>query len=82
MLGLAAVGGMLYRFRPRRTTASSTAPVPALEFPPHWDVGSVRIEPAGALCSGPGLRLVSGIELGSPRLDSEQLVKTMFQEVA
>jgi hypothetical protein len=54
--------------------------LPALQFPPHWDVGSVRIEPAGALCSGPGLELVSGIELGAPRLDSEHLVKSMFQE--
>jgi hypothetical protein len=52
------------------------------EFPPHWDAGSVRIEPAGALRSGPGLRLVSGIELGSPQLDTEPLVKSTFQEDA
>ena len=82
VLALAAAGGMLYRYRPRRTTAPSAATVPAFEFPPHWDTGTVRIEPAGALCSGPGLRLVSGIELGSPRLDSEHLVKSVFEEDA
>jgi hypothetical protein len=81
VLALAAAGGMLYRYRPRRTTAPSAATA-AFEFPPHWDTGTVRIEPAGALCSGPGLRLVSGIELGSPRLDSEHLVKSVFEEDA
>ena len=81
-IALAAVGGTVYRYRPGRRAVQAPATVPALAFPPHWDIGSVRIEPVGGLCSGPGLRLVSGIELGTPRLDSEHLVKSVYQEEA
>ena len=77
---LVAAGGALYRYRPRPRARQGITSLPTLEFPPHWDVGSVRIEPTGGLTSGPGLQLVSGIELGAPRLDSEHLVKSVYPE--
>ena len=42
----------------------------------------MRIGPAGPFCAGPGLTLVSGIELGEARLSSEHLVKAVTPEEA
>jgi len=77
MLALAAAGSAAYHFRPRRPARPSTSSaVPAIAFASRWDAGSIRLSPTGPLGAGPGLRLVSGIEIEPPRLDREQLVAT------
>jgi beta-lactam-binding protein with PASTA domain len=71
------VGGARTAFRRysgRRTSSPRSAPVPALDFASHWDAGTMRIGPAGALCAGSGLRLVSGIDMDSAHLDNDHIV--------
>jgi hypothetical protein len=77
-----AGAGTAYRFRPRRATSEATTVAPTFAFTSRWDAGTFQLEPAGALGSGPGLRLESGIEMGIPQLSSEQLVKSVVEEDA
>ena len=70
---LTAGGALYYR---RATLGSGQQPVtlPTLDFGPHWDTGTQQIGPAGPLRNGSGLRLVSGLEMGTAKIEDDHLV--------
>ena len=55
----------------RLTSEPVTLP---LDFGPHWDTGRQQIGPAGPLRNGSGLRLVSGLEMGTAKIEDDHLV--------
>ena len=78
MVLLGAAGAVVYRYSTgRRALSQPSVPVPALQFAGRWDVGTVQIRPAGALCASAGLTLVSGIESDAPYLDHERIAKSV-----
>jgi beta-lactam-binding protein with PASTA domain len=69
---LTAGGALYYR---RATLGSGQQPVTLpLDFGPHWDTGRQQIGPAGPLRNGSGLRLVSGLEMGTAKIEDDHLV--------
>src|SRR5262249_34012055 len=54
----------------------SPTPSPSLDFVPRWDPARQQIGPAGSLSDGSGLRLISRLEIGTPRLEDDRLVAT------
>jgi hypothetical protein len=72
---LVAAAGFMYRRGPStKGLQQSPAPSLSLDFAPHWDPGHQRIGPAGPLSNGSGLRLISRLEIGTPRLEDDCLV--------
>ena len=71
---LLAAGGAVYYRRARLGTGQQPVTLPTLDFGPHWDTGSQRIGPAGPLRNGSGLRLVSGLEMGTSNIEDDHLV--------
>jgi hypothetical protein len=43
-----------------------------LNFAPHWDAGAQQIGPVGPLSDGSGLRLVSGLGIGTATLEEDR----------
>jgi hypothetical protein len=76
LLASAVAGLVYYRGRTPRSTRQQTVTAPSLDFKPRWDAGRQQIGPAGSLDSGSGLRLISRLEMGIPRLDDDHLVGT------
>jgi hypothetical protein len=71
---LLTAGGAVYYRRGMLGTGQQPVTLPTLDFGPHWDIGTQRIGPAGPLRNGSGLRLVSGIEMGTPNIEDDHLV--------
>jgi hypothetical protein len=69
---LLAAGGAVYYRRATLGTGQPPVTVPTLDFGPHWDAGTQRI--SGPLRNGSGLRLVSGLEMGTPNIEGDHLV--------
>ena len=73
---LLTAGGAVYYRRATLGTGQQPVTLPALAFGPHWDTGTQRIGPAGPLRNGAGLRLVSGLEMGTSNIEDDHLVGT------
>ena len=73
---LLTAGGAVYYRRATLGTGQQPVTLPTLDFGPHWDTGTQRIGPAGPLRNGSGLRLVSGLEMGTSNLEDDHLVGT------
>jgi beta-lactam-binding protein with PASTA domain len=71
---LLAAGGAVYYRRATLGTGQQPVTLPTLAFGPHWDTGTQRIGPAGPLRNGSGLRLVSGLEMGTSNIEEDHLV--------
>lgn len=71
---LLTAGGAVYYRRATLGTGQQPVTLPALAFGPHWDTGTQRIGPAGPLRNGAGLRLVSGLEMGTSNIEDDHLV--------
>jgi hypothetical protein len=71
---LLAAGGAVYYRRATLGTGQQPVTLPTLDFGPHWDTGTQQIGPAGPLRNGSGLRLVSGLEMGTTNIEDDHLV--------
>ena len=71
---LLTAGGAVYYRRATLGTGQQPVTLPTLAFGPHWDTGTQRIGPAGPLRNGSGLRLVSGLEMGTSNIEDDHLV--------
>jgi beta-lactam-binding protein with PASTA domain len=71
---LLAAGGAVYYRRTTPGTNQQPSMLPTLDFAQQWDTGIQRIGPAGPLRNGSGLRLVSGLEMGTSNLEDDHLV--------
>ena len=71
---LLTAGGAVYYRRATLGTGQQPVTLPTLDFGPHWDTGTQRIGPAGPLRNGSGLRLVSGLEMGTSNIEDDHLV--------